>query len=159
MDFDFDVCKLSPIFYQTYPSQKYPELLQKDQRPYTCLLIDTHKDYLLCIPFRSDMRHKQGFHFSGTKRSSQTHSGLDYKKMVLLKDNAYIDQSPAVIDADEYRSVMTHIKKIVNDADAYVTSYCRHVSGTHVLHPQEFTRKYQYSTLPYFHDILGLSNP
>lgn len=157
MEYDVGICKLSLAFYQAYPCNVYPEILHKADRPYTCLLIDTHEDYLICIPFRSDMRHNQGFHFSNTVRSSHSQSGLDYKKIVLVKDDSYIDKSPAVVDSDEYASVITNIQGIIRDVESYIEVYCRHVDGSRILHPRQFARKYQYATLPYFHDILGLN--
>ncbi len=79
MEFDVDICALSKKFYEDYPPQKYPEILRKGSRPYTCLLIDFHTEYLICIPFRSSVTHNEAFIFSGTKRSKRSRSGLDYK--------------------------------------------------------------------------------
>jgi len=50
MDYDFEVNLLSAKFLNSYPDTLYPELMHKQGRPYSCLLIDTHQDYLICIP-------------------------------------------------------------------------------------------------------------
>lgn len=156
MEFDVEVRKLSQDFYTAYPRTQYPEILEKGSRAYTCLLIDTHDDYLICVPFRSEMSHNQGFHFVGTARSMQSRSGLDYKKSVIINNMDYISSDPAIVDSDEYAMMMSHINSIVESAVSYVNTYIQHVNGTNPLHPREFNRRYLYSTLPYFHDILGI---
>ncbi len=55
MEYDVDICKLSSSFYTAYPPSKYPEIMTKQSRPYTCLMIETHEGYLICIPFRSSI--------------------------------------------------------------------------------------------------------
>ena len=105
MDYDVQVYLLSQKFIDDYPKDKYPELMHKQGRPYSCLLIDTHEDYFICIPFRSEITHKNAYMFKGTKRSRNSKSGLDYSKVVLIKDLEYFDLKQAVVDQDEYRDV------------------------------------------------------
>lgn len=156
MEYDVEIRKLSPQFMAAYPAAQYPELMHKDARPYTCLLIDTHADYLICLPFRSDISHKNAYLFQGTARSQKTPSGIDYSKAVIIKDPTYLDTAQAMVDNDEHTETMTNIRKIVSDAVAYVDGYMNHVNGTKRLHAREYQRKYGYSSLPYFHDIMGL---
>ena len=156
MEYDVDVYLLSSKFINDYPLSKYPELMYKHGRPYSCLLIDTHYDYFICVPYRSSINHKTAFMFNGTQRSRHTRSGLDYSKIVLIKDNDYIDSQTAIVDQDEYKETMTHLSTIVSDVDQYITTYVAHVNGSQTLHPREYARKYQFSTLPYFHDILNI---
>jgi len=113
MEFDIDICSLSKRFYEDYPPKKYPEILRKEGRPYTCLLINFHTEYLICIPFRSSIKHDEAFIFSGTKRSTRSRSGLDYKKVVLIKNELYVDSLNAVIDSDEYISMIKNANKYV----------------------------------------------
>ena len=155
MQSNVSICKLSSAFFAAYPLSEYPELMQKDARPYMCLLVRS-ADYYLCVPFRSCIQHKFAYHFTGTVRSQKTKSGLDFKKTVVIKDASYIETNSVVVDNDEYTEMMVHIQRIVNDACAYVLDYINHIKGTKVLHEREFSRRYQYSTLPYFHDILGI---
>ncbi|MCD8324781.1 MAG: hypothetical protein LUC32_07545, partial [Clostridiales bacterium] len=61
MDYESDLYLLSVKFIQDYPVSTYPELMHKQGRPYTCLLIDSHDDYFICVPCRSDIRHKNAF--------------------------------------------------------------------------------------------------
>ena len=76
--------------------------------------------------------------------------------VILIKDNDYIDSQKAIVDQDEYKETMTHLSTIVSDVDQYINTYVAHVDGSQTLHPREYARKYQFSTLPYFHDILNI---
>lgn len=154
-----EISLLSSKFIQDYPHAQYPEIMHKQGRPYSCLIIDTHDDYYICIPFRSAISHNQAFLFKNTQRSKSSRSGLDYKKMVLIKDESYIDRvTVAIVDSDEYKEAITNLEKIASEAAQYLDDYIAHVSGTKPLHHREYDRKYRFSTLPYFHDILELTN-
>ena len=116
MEYLSHVYLLSAKFMQDYPSPAYPELLYKQGRPYTCLLIDVYEDFLVCVPFRSSINHKNAFFFKGTARSRQTHSGLDYSKIVIIDNWDYIDSSTvAIVDKDEYNEMMLHLPQIVKE--------------------------------------------
>lgn len=152
-----DILLLSPKFVQDYPHAQYPEIMYKCGRPYSCLLIDTHDDYYICVPFRTSISRKNAYFFSNTQRSKTSRSGLDYEKIVLIKDEAYLDHTTAaVVDQDEYKEAITNLDKIAHAATNYVDHYIAHIKGERILHPREFERKYRYSTLPYFHDIMGI---
>lgn len=154
MDFDVEVLRLSKKFYLNYPKHKFPELLEKNLRAYACLLVDYH-DFFICIPYRTNILHKNAYHFKYSKRSVHNKSGLDYSKIVIIKDTDYIENIPAVIDKDEYNETMININKIVGDAVDYVETYIKHISGKNRLHPREYIRRYRYSTLLYFDEILN----
>lgn len=156
MEYDVDIRLLSQKFARDYPWEAFPELMTKLGRPYTCLLIDTHEDYFICVPFRSSILHNNAYIFKHTKRSQRSRSGLDYTKMVLIKDSEYIDDKHAIIDRDEYVEAMRNMRKIVRDVHKYISDYCAHVRGEKKLAERDFARRYKYSTLPYFHAILGL---
>ena len=160
MDFLSQVYLLSTKFIQDHPAATYPELMHKQGRPYTCLLIDSHDGFFICVPFRSSINHKNAFFFKGTARSQRTKSGLDYSKIVIIRDQDYIDSlTPAIVDQDEYNEMMTNLPQIVKEAVSYVDTYIAHFKGTAPLHPKQFTRLYGYSTLAYFHDIMGITVP
>ncbi len=99
-------------------------------------------------------------HFcSNTQRSKISPSGLDYRKVAIIKDMEYIDSlTPAIIDRDEYVATIANIEKIVSEVNEYIDKYVNHIKQISILHTREFTRHYKYSTLQYFHDILGLEN-
>jgi protein AbiQ len=155
MEYDYDVYLLSQKFFDDYPLDKYPELMYKAGRPYNCLLIDAN-EFFICIPYRSSINHKNSFMFKETKRSLRTRSGLDYSKLVLIKDDKYLDDKKAIVDKDEYNETVKHMPRITREINQYIETYVLHVTGAKVIHPREYERKYQYSTLPYFRDILGI---
>lgn len=154
----FNVLQLSNEFMTDYPSNRYPELMTKQGRPYTCLLIDTCQNYLICIPFRSSIGHKNAFFFTGTQRSRQSHSGLDYSKVVLIKKKEYIDTVSVVVDQDEYNEARANLPDIEKEIVEYIETYVNHINGSISIHRREYERKYKFSTLPYFHDVLGLDS-
>ena len=159
MEYDAEIYLLSQKFISDYPGGTYPELMYKQGRPYTCLLVDVHSDYFICIPYRSNINHQYAYLFTGTERSRYSRSGLDYSKIVIIKNSGYIDLvTTAVVDQDEYKETMANLSKIVAEAVKYVDEYINHISGKQRLHPREFSRRYQFSTLPYFHDVMGLSS-
>lgn len=142
MEYDSELSLLSPKFTQDYPPATYPELMHKQGRPYTCLLIDTHDDYFNCIPFRLSIRHKNAYMFTGTARSKKTKSGLDYSKIAIIKDIDYFDSKTAIVDQDEYAEMMKNLPTIVKEANDYVNAYIKHINGTDTMHSKEFSRKY-----------------
>lgn len=156
-EFDYQIYKLSNTFYVDYPSNKYKEILQKLDRPYNCLLLETKFDYFICIPYRTEIHHRQAFKFKKSLRSIRHDSGLDYSKMIIIKDPSYIDTATsAVVDQDEYKETVTSIEKISDDANSYLEDYINHQSGKKMMSEQEFKRRYQYTTLKYFHNELGI---
>ena len=153
-----DILLLSTQFTQDYPHAQYPEIMYKQGRPYSCLLIDTHDDYYICVPFRTSISRNNAFFFKNTQRSKRSRSGLDYEKIVLIKDESYLDyQTKAIVDGDEYKEAITNQDKIARAATKYVDEYVAHVKGEKVLHPREYDRRYRFSTLPYFHDSMGIT--
>lgn len=155
MNYTVELSRLSKQFYQNYPKSQYPEILEKETRAYTCLLIE-YNDYFICVPYRTNILHKNAYHFKNSKRSVNHHSGLDYSKIAIIKNKDFIEHTPALIDKDEYNETMIHIDKIANEAMLYVNTYIDHIRHKKALHEREFARKYGFSTLPYFHDVLGL---
>lgn len=152
-----DVCRLTESFMNDYPLAQYPELMYKAGRPYNCLLVDIHvDDYFIFIPYRTHIRHDNAFKFKGTERSKHNESGLDYTKIVLIRKYNYATVQNTVIDQDEYNETRKHIQRIADEAVWYIDGYVKHHNGTKVLHHREYDRRYKYSTLRYFHDLLGL---
>ena len=141
MEFVSELSLLSQKFTQDYPAAQYPELLHKQGRAYNCLLIDTHDDYFICVPFRSSIGHNNAYLFTGTLRSRKSRSGLDYSKIVIVKDSDYLDSlRPAIVDQDEYVEMMRNLPTIVRGACDYVDTYINHIKGKVQLHPKAFLR-------------------
>lgn len=156
MMYDVEIVQLSNQFLTDYPTNVYSELMIKQGRPYSCLVVDTHYDYFVCIPFRSSIGHNNAYIFNQSRRSQHSRSGLDYSKVVIIKDDNYIDSATVIVDQDEYTEAMRNMSSIVREVTKYIDGYVNHMNGTNILHNREFDRKYKFSTLPYFHDILGI---
>ncbi|MBQ8698716.1 MAG: hypothetical protein IJ521_06945, partial [Schwartzia sp.] len=123
MEYDYQLVRLSDLFYQAYPHQDFDQILLKTGRVYTCLLIDTHEDYFICIPYRSNMERGNGFLFRGTERSRGNKSGLDYEKTVIIRNPVFISDAIAVIDRDEYIKTIRNIDRIVKGILKYIETY------------------------------------
>jgi protein AbiQ len=156
--FDFQILKLTEEFYNNYPQKEYPELLKKEKRGYNCLLIQTHYDYFVCIPYRSEIHHKYAFKFQNTKRSKKHNSGLDYSKIVIIKNHDFISSESAMIDRDEYMKTKRFISKIVKESLLYIDEYVSHMNNKIILSKKDFNRKYGMSTLKYFHKELSIQS-
>lgn len=154
--FDFQILRLTDKFYKNYPQREYPELLEKKGRGYNCLLIQTHYDYFICIPYRSEISHKYAFKFHNTKRSQKHKSGLDYTKIVIVKKHEYISTESAMIDKDEYIKTVRNISRIVKESEEYIEEYVAHMNNECVISEMDFRRKYGMSTLKYFHEELNI---
>lgn len=153
---DFQILKLTDDFYNAYPNPPYIEILKKRQRAYNCILFQTHYDYYICVPYRTEITHQYAYRFKKSARSRAHKSGLDYTKIVIISKNEYIDNIDAIVDKDEYNETMTNLKRIKREALEYVEDYVGYMNGTKVLSPQEFRRRYNYSPLQYFHNELGI---
>ena len=133
--------------------------MEKKRRAYSCLLFQSHYDYFICIPYRSEIQHKYAFRFSNTKRSRVHRSGLDYSKIVIITKTEFLDPRDAIIDKDEFKQTIMHLKRIKLDALKFVEDYVFHMQGSQKLNDKEFERRYRFSPLKYFHTELGLQEP
>ncbi len=151
------LCYLSTKFYVNYSPQLFPEILEKTNRPYSCLTFKLASDCFICIPYRTKINHKYAYHFKNSKRAKLHKSGLDYTKMVIICDKSYLDIGRHVLlDADEYVETVRNIQSIRQEATAFLNQYIAHVTGQKLLHSEEFKRRYQFSPLKYFHKELGI---
>ena len=78
---------LSQEFYNTYPMSQYPEMEQKQNRPYIQVYVEID-GVQYAIPLRSDIHHP---HVLWTDKKK--HCGVDFSKAVVIKDESYIDLS------------------------------------------------------------------
>jgi len=155
--FDYQVLNLSRQFYKDYPDPPYSEIIRKSSRPYSCLLLQSHYGYFICIPFRSHINHKHAYKFKHSLRSKRTNSGLDYSKIIILKSTTYLSRTDAIVDKDEYNETRNNINHIKNDAQDYIDNYVGYYLNPNNYDKKSFCRTYQYSTLQYFHKELGIS--
>lgn len=154
---DYQILKLTDTFFKAYPNPPYIEILKKKQRAYNCLLFETHYNYFICIPFRSEISHAYAYHFRKSKRSKKHKSGLDYSKIVVIKKMEYIGNRDALIDDDEFKETMSQLERIKREALEFVEDYVAHMNKVRILQEKEFKRRYTYSSLKYFHKELGVN--
>lgn len=152
----YEICYLEDSFFEDYPNPPNCELLKKKERPYNCLIIETHYDYCICIPYRTNIKHANGFIFRKSKRAKLNRSGLDYSKSLIIKDMAYLKKGISIIDKDEYLETKMYMDKIVIGITKYIDDYINHHKATDIIIEPEYRRKYSLSTLQYFHDLLNL---
>ncbi|MBE5887647.1 MAG: hypothetical protein E7283_02285 [Lachnospiraceae bacterium] len=153
---DYQILKLTPMFYSNYLNQSHTEILKKNNRAYNCLLFQTHYNFFVAVPYRSEVAHKYAYHFRYSKRSKKHKSGLDYTKIIIVGQNEYLDTKDAIIDNDEYNETIKNFEKIKREVLKYVEDYINYVQGKKVISEKEFERRYKYSTLKYFHRELAL---
>ncbi|MBQ8279216.1 MAG: hypothetical protein IJZ23_05190 [Roseburia sp.] len=153
---DYQILRLTDAFYDAYPNPPYLEIMKKRRRAYNCLLFQTHYDYFICIPYRTEILHPYSFHFRKSERSRKHKSGLDYTKIIIIKNLDYIDSKDALIDKDEFNETMIYLERIKEEALNYVETYVNHKNKKRMLHGAEFERRYRFSTLQYFHKELGI---
>lgn len=151
MDYIQEIYKLSTKFYKDYGS--YKEILTNDKRSYNCLILKSKEDYFICVPFRSEITHKNAYLFKNTKRSQTHKSGLDYTKIILIKDIDYIGTN-GLVDNDEYVEMMQNIQQICQEVNEYIDGYINHIENNN--DTKQNTKKYKYTTLKYFHEILKI---
>lgn len=156
--FDYQIINLTKQFYIHYSDPPYTEIARKGTRPYSCLLIQSSYDYFICIPYRSHIKHKYSYRFRHSVRSKINESGLDYSKLVIIKNSEYIGTSDAIIDSDEYKETRDKIDYIKKDVQEYIREYVECITDKKEKYDKRrFQRKYGYSTLKYFHEELGIS--
>ena len=155
---DYQILKLTPMFYNNYLNSSHAEILKKNNRAYNCLLFQTHYNFYIAIPYRSEIAHKYAYHFRYSKRSKKHKSGLDYTKIIIVGQNEYLDTKDAIIDNDEYNETIRNFDRIKEEVLTYVEDYINYVQQKKCLSEKEFERRYKYSTLKYFHREMGIEN-
>lgn len=151
--------RLSSLFYTTYPRTEYPEILEKEDRPYNCVLVNFPElnSISMCIPYRSNISHKYAYHFRNSRRSRNMRSGLDYTKIIIISNLNFIDSAEGVIDTDEYRETVEYYSSIKEEAIKFVNDYIDYYKNKEArISGQEFRRRYGFSPLKYFHDELNI---
>ena len=147
----YELNYLSDDFYAKYNPSQYPEIEHKRTRPYMVLLIKIDEN-TFAIPFRTNVKHKYCYKFKHSGRESNTVTGLDFTKAVIVNDTKYIGGS-ATIDKKEFIELNNKYYFIISKFKKYVAGYAEYVNGS----CNEFeAKKYQYSTLKYFHNELEI---
>lgn len=157
-DSDYQILRLTDLFYKAYPNPPYREIMAKQKRAYNCVLFQTHYDYFICVPYRSEIHHANAFLFQHSKRAREHSSGLDYSKIIIITNMDFIDSRETIIDRDEYTETVRNIERIKSEALQYVEEYVAVQNGMMKMSNKVYRKKYHYSTLRYFHGELGIES-
>ena len=146
----FKISLLSDKFYNDYPQSRYSEIEKKPHRPYLVLLVDVDNN-TFAIPFRSNIKHNYCYKFKNTSRETDSSTGLDFTKAVVLNDNTYI-KCDASIDELEYRELENKFSTIYNRFKRYVQEYKKYINGDV---NDNTNRMFRFTTLQYFNKELN----
>lgn len=142
---------LSEAFYEKYTSAQFPEIETKYNRPYMVMLIKIDNN-TFAVPFRTNIRHSNCYKFKQTTRQTDTVTGLDYSKAVIVNDSAYIGDVARINDK-EYDELDRNYYIIIKRFKKYVSGYIDFINGK----SDEYTiKRYKYTTLKYFHNELNI---
>ena len=144
---------LSKEFFEKYNSIDYPEIENKNNRPYMVVLVNIENN-TFAIPFRTNIPHNNCYKFKNSSRPTQSVTGLDYTKAVIVNDNKYIGE-PARIDDKEYIELNKNYPFIIKQFSKFVADYIRFVNGEQTYYA---TKKFRFTTLKYFQTDLIRSN-
>lgn len=98
------------------------------------------------------MKHNCCYKFKKSSRHTESITGIDYSKAVIVNDNRYIGE-PARINDMEYVELDTNYHIIIKQFTTFVKGYIKFVKGN--LNEYQ-AKKYRYTTLKYFHKELGI---
>ena len=139
---------LSKKFYNTYPTSQYPEIEQKENRPYiqVCVEIDGVQ---YAIPLRSDIHHP---HVFWTDKANNC--GVDFSKAVVIKEADYIDSlKEPHLRQNEFDALRGKDYKIKTKMAKYIADYKKAKQDLSKPINQTLVK---YSTLQYFEKEIGL---
>lgn len=147
----FTLNKLSMDFYTAYPTEKYSEIEYKPSRPYVVMIVEIDGNKY-ALPLRTNIRHNYCYKFKNTGRNTQSSTGIDFTKAVIVNETKFIGDS-TTIDNKEYVELMNKFYFVIKKFKIYLEGYLKYrkYGG------DEFSaRKYQFTTLKYFENELGI---
>ncbi|MCM1136804.1 MAG: hypothetical protein NC400_14670, partial [Clostridium sp.] len=142
---------LSVEFYKKYNSNIYPEIVNKEDRPYMVLLVKVANN-TFAIPFRTNLKHNNCYKFKNSTRATCRTTGLDYSKAVIVNDTVYIGNKARINDA-EYTELDANYHIIIKRFTTYVRNYVKYATRKSNKYK---ALNYKYTTLKYFHKELGI---
>lgn len=145
----FEIRLLSNKFFKDYPKDKYPEISNKNNRPYLVFLF-TIDDKLFALPFRSNIKHNYCYKFKNTNRTTNTRTGIDFTKAIIIENKEYLG-SVAYIDNLEFMELNSKFYFIKEKFKTFYKRYLSYQSDNKYMSPY-----IKYSTLQYF---LNKKNP
>lgn len=109
---------LTDEFYKAYPSELYPEIEQKHNRPYIQVYVEIN-GIQYAIPLRSEIHRP---HVLWTDKKN--HCGVDFSKAVVITDEKYIDMlTEPYIRENEFNALRGKDYKIKVKMEKYIEEY------------------------------------
>lgn len=142
---------LSAEFYKKYNANDYPEIENKDNRPYMVMLIKVENN-TFAIPFRTNVPHNSCYKFKKSTRQTNSVTGLDYTKAVVVNDSKYIGAAAHINDM-EYTELSNNAAFIIKQFRKFVSDYIAYANGKKNYYA---VKKFQFTTLKYFHREIGI---
>ncbi len=139
---------LSALFYAKYPASRFPELMQKRERPY--VQVYTVVDGVqFAITLRSDIHHP---HVLWTDKANRC--GLDFSKAVVVSGEEDIDQEREPrIRQHEFDALRGKDYRIKKKMSQYLADYKQ--ARANLENPRS-AQLVKYSSLQYFEKEIGL---
>ena len=137
---------LSEKFYNDYPSEKYPEMMLKENRPYTQVITDVN-GLKFAIPLRSDISHKTDVLWTDKKSGH----GLDFTKAVVILDDNYISDNRVFIREKEHKHLLGKERRVKEKMEKCINNYKKAKENIEEEHNAEYC---SYSTLQYFEEYI-----
>lgn len=140
---------LSEEFFNKYNSSEYTEIENKNNRPYMVILVNIQNN-TFAIPFRTNIPHNNCYKFKNSSRLTNSVTGLDYTKAVIVNDDKYIGDA-ARIDDKEYVELNKNYHFIIKQFRKFVLDYIKFINGKQSHYAE---KKFRYTTLKYFENEL-----
>ena len=138
---------LSDKFYKDYPNEKYPEIMSKENRPYTQIVTDVN-GLKFAIPLRSDISHKKNVLWTN---KPQKH-GLDFTKAIPIIDEEYINDNKVFIRQDEHKHLLGKEHRVKEKMEKCIMDYKEAKLNLSIEHNAEFC---SYCSLQYFEEYIN----
>ena len=142
---------LSEEFFKKY--KDYPELMQKDSRPYVILIVKT-ETMKFAIPFRTSMNSAKKYCYITDKKKN---SGLDFEKSIpVLSDKWLNDTDYPIINSYEFNYIKFDEAKIIYQFSIFLKAFRKYIGRRKENPKLPENKDFQFCTLKYFLKELGL---
>lgn len=137
---------LSDKFYKKYPIEQFPELMIKENRPYTQVITDVN-GLKFAVPLRSDISHATDVLWT----DKQARHGLDFTKAVIILNDEYISDEKVFIRQKEHKHLLGKERRVKEKMEKCIANYKKAKSNIKEKHNAEYCN---FSTLQYFEEYI-----
>lgn len=137
---------LSEKFYNDYPAEQYPEMMLKENRPYTQVITNVN-GLKFAIPLRSDISHKTDVLWT----DKNARHGLDFTKAVVILDDEYISGERAYIREKEHKHLLGKERRVKEKMEKCIKNY---IDAKENIQEEHNAAYCSFSTLQYFEEYI-----